>query len=77
MNRDAEGDALSPAEQRLSHHLQMLRAHAPEPSAQLSAAVVDSVRWQREVRPYLVVTGGLAAAVGAGAGVVLGAAAPQ
>lgn len=77
MNRDADGDALSPAEQRLLHHLQVLQAHAPEPNAELSAAVVGSVRWQRDVRPYLVATGGLAAAVAAAAGVALGAGTPR
>jgi hypothetical protein len=35
------------------------------------------VRWQREVRPYLVASGGLAAGVAAAAGVVLGAGAPR
>jgi hypothetical protein len=77
VNRDAAGDALSPAELRLLHHLQVLRADPPEPTAELSAAVVGGVRWQREVRPYLVATGGLAAGVAAAAGVVLGAGAPR
>jgi len=77
VNRDAEGDALSPAELRLLHHLQVLRADAPEPTAELSAAVLGGVRWQREVRPYLVATGGLAAGLAAAAGVVLRAGAPR
>ena len=77
MNRDAESDAPSAAELRLLHHLQVLRAHAPEPTAELLASVVGSVRWQREVRPYIVATGGLAAGVAAAAGVVLGVGAPR
>ena len=77
MNRDAEGHAPSPAELRLLHHLQVLQADAPEPTAELLAAVLRSVRWQREVRPYLVATGGLAAGVAAAGGVVLGAGAPR
>ena len=77
MNRDAEGHAPSPAELRLLHHLEVLRSDAPEPATELLAAVVGSARWQREVRPYLVATGGLAAGVAAAGGVVLGAGAPR
>jgi hypothetical protein len=77
MNEDTAGEALSPAERRLLHHLQVLRADAPEPTAELSAAVLGSVHWQRELRPYLVASGGLAAGLAAAAAVVLGGGAPR
>jgi hypothetical protein len=72
VSREADDNALSPSEQRLLHHLESLRADAPEPSRELPAAVIGTVRWQSLVRPYLVATGGLAAGLGIAAGAILG-----
>jgi hypothetical protein len=68
----AEDDARSPAEERLLRHLAGLRSQAPEPSRELSASVIRTVRWQGSVRPYLVATGSLATGLAVAATAVLG-----
>jgi hypothetical protein len=62
----------TPAEQRLLAHLEMLREHPPESDERLVAAVIDTVRWQAAVRPYLSAAGVLAAALATGATVLMG-----
>jgi hypothetical protein len=62
----------TPAEQRLLAHLEALREYPPEPDEQLVAAVIDTVRWQAAVRPYLSAAGVLATAFATGAAVLMG-----
>jgi hypothetical protein len=62
----------TPAERRLLAHLEMLREHPPESDEPLVAAVIDTVRWQAAVRPYLSAVGVLATAMATGATVLMG-----
>jgi hypothetical protein len=56
-------DDLTPAERRLTQHLEVLRTPAPESPPFLVARVIRGVRWQRAIREPLVLVGSVAAAV--------------
>ena len=56
-------DDLTPAERRLDHHLQLLRASPPTATPSLVPRVIRGVRWQRAVRDPLVFVGAVAAAL--------------
>jgi hypothetical protein len=74
MSTDPPPDDLTPAERRVREYLQALRVDgvaAPAP-ASLSAAVVQTARWQRAVRTPLYAAGVLAAALADGVRLVLG-----
>lgn len=60
---DPPGDELSPAERRLTQHLERLRASPPTAAPQLVARVIRGVRWQRAIREPLVLVGAVATAV--------------
>ena len=60
---DFPADELSPAERRLTQHLQMLRTSPPTGAPELVARVIRGVRWQRAIRDPLVFVGIVAAAV--------------
>lgn len=60
---DPPADELTPAERRLTEHLQLLRASPPTAAPQLVGRVIRGVRWQRTVREPLVLVGEVAAAV--------------
>ena len=60
---DPPADDLSPAERRLTQHLELLRASPPTGGPQLVATVIRGVRWQRAVREPLELVGEVAAAV--------------
>ena len=47
---DPPADELTPAERRLTQHLQLLRDSPPSGAAQLTTTVIRGVRWQRAVR---------------------------
>ena len=52
---------LSPeAERRLAEHLELLRAHRPQPGVDLTRRVVRTARWQRAARAPLRVVGMIA-----------------
>jgi hypothetical protein len=57
-------DDLSPAEGRLSEHLELLRANPPTAAPELMGRIIRSVRWQRAVRDPLVLVGAVASAIG-------------
>jgi hypothetical protein len=69
---DAGTPPPDPAEDRVASYLRGLRDDAPSASAALVPAVVRRARWQSVVRAPLRAVGGLAAAVGQGAALVLG-----
>ena len=69
---DSPADDLSPAERRLTDHLELLRA-SPPPTPPLVPRVIRTVRWQRAIRDPLVLVGAVAAAVVEGLGIVFGA----
>jgi hypothetical protein len=66
-------DPLTPAEQRLLALLLLLRTDEARSDPLLARRVIQSVRWQRAVRQVLAAVGGLAAAVGEGLAVLVGA----
>jgi len=54
---------LTPAERRLTQHLEVLRTSPPESPAVLVPRVIRGVRWQRAIRDPLVLVGAVAAAI--------------
>jgi len=60
---DPPADELTPAERRLTQHLELLRASPPTAAPQLVASVIRGVRWQRAVREPLALVGVVASAV--------------
>lgn len=62
MTPDDSADELTPAEQALNDHLQLLRSSPPETDRTLIVGVVHSVRWQRAVRRPVIAAAALAAA---------------
>ncbi|HET6864784.1 MAG TPA: hypothetical protein VFH80_02635 [Solirubrobacteraceae bacterium] len=58
---DSSADDLSPAERRLTQHLELLRESPPATPA-LVPRVIRGVRWQRAIRDPLVLVGSVAAA---------------
>jgi hypothetical protein len=60
---DPPADELTPAELRLTQHLELLRASPPTGAPQLVATVIRGVRWQRAVREPLGLVGVVATAV--------------
>ena len=67
---DSSADELTPAERRLSEHLELLRASPPTGAPQLVATVSRGVRWQRAVREPLVLVGAVATALLDGLGLL-------
>lgn len=63
-------DDLTPAERRLTEHLELLRASPPAPAPDLVTRVIRSVRWQRAIRGPLVLIGAVAAAIADGLGLL-------
>jgi hypothetical protein len=60
---DSPADELTPAERRLTQHLELLRASPPTDAPELVARVIRGVRWQRAVREPLALVGMVASAV--------------
>jgi hypothetical protein len=56
-------DDLTPAEGRLSEHLELLRANPPTAAPELIGRIIRSVRWQRAIRDPLVLVGAVASAI--------------
>jgi hypothetical protein len=56
-------DDLTPAERRLTEHLELLRTAAPESPPFLVPRVIRGVRWQRAIRDPLVLVGTVAVAM--------------
>ena len=67
------GDDATPAEARLRGHLELLRAEDPGTRVALRENVVSAARWQRALRAPLRVVGLIAAAIGDGVGMLIGA----
>ncbi len=63
---DSTADELTPAERRLSEHLELLRSSPPIVAPGLVPRVLRGVRWQRAIRDPLVLVGAVAAAVAEG-----------
>lgn len=59
-------ERLTPAEQRLDEHLELLRTSRPSASTALVRVVVRAVRWQRLIRQPLLVLAHFAGTVGEG-----------
>jgi hypothetical protein len=64
-------DDLTPAERRLSEHLEVLRVSPPTGGPELVPRVIRTVRWQRAIRDPLALVGAVAAAIAEGLGLVL------
>ena len=64
-------DDLTPAERRLAHHLQLLRASSPTATSSLVPRVIRGVRWQRAVRDPLLFVGAVAAALAESLGLLM------
>jgi hypothetical protein len=60
---DPPAEELTPAERRLTQHLELLRASPPAAAPQLVPRVIRGVRWQRAVREPLTMVGVVASAV--------------
>jgi hypothetical protein len=68
---DSHADDLSPAERRLTQHLELLRESPPTTPA-LVPRVIRGVRWQRAIRDPLVLVGTVASAAVEWLGLVFG-----
>ncbi|MFL5830394.1 MAG: hypothetical protein ACJ76X_10785 [Solirubrobacteraceae bacterium] len=69
-HENPEGE-LSPAERRLSEHLDLLRASPPSAAPELIGRIVRQARWQRAIRGPLVLMGAVASAFADGLGLLL------
>ncbi len=69
---DSLADDLSPAERRLTEHLELLRASPPVGGPGLVPRVIRGVRWQRAIRDPLLLVGAVAAALRDGLGLLFG-----
>ncbi len=67
---DSPADELTPAERRLTEHLELLRASPPIAAPGLVPRVLRGARWQRAIRDPLVLVGTVAAAIAEGLGVL-------
>lgn len=67
---DSSADELTPAERRLTEHLELLRASPPTVAPGLVPRVIRGVRWQRAIRDPLVLVGAVAAALADGLSVL-------
>jgi hypothetical protein len=72
-NGDPPADELSPAEQRLDEHLELLRANPPTAAPDLITRIVRTARWQAAVRDPLVLIGAVALSLGESIRLVFGA----
>ena len=70
---DPPADELSPAEQRLDEHLELLRANPPTATPDLITRIVRTARWQAAVRDPLVLIGAVAMSLGESIRLVFGA----
>jgi hypothetical protein len=61
---DIPADEFSPAEQRLSEHLDLIRASPPTAAPELIARILRRVRWQRAIRDPLLLMGAVVSAIG-------------
>ncbi|MGN6168676.1 MAG: hypothetical protein ACTHQQ_10975 [Solirubrobacteraceae bacterium] len=64
MSVDDHDDDLTPAELRLSEHLELLRASPPTAAPELIARIIQRARWQGAIRDPMVFTGVVVAAIG-------------
>jgi hypothetical protein len=69
---DSPVDDLTPAERRLTKHLEVLRVSPPSGGHDLVPRVIRSVRWQRAIRDPLVLVGAVASAIAEGVGLLVG-----
>ena len=67
---DSSADDLTPAERRLTQHLELLRQSPPTGAPGLVPRVIRGVRWQRAIRDPLVLVGTVAAALAEGLGIL-------
>jgi hypothetical protein len=68
---DNPAEDLSPAEQRLSEHLELLRASPPSAAAEMVVRIVRRARWQAAIREPMVLVGTVAAAIAESLGMLL------
>jgi hypothetical protein len=68
---DNEDEDVSPAERRLSEHLEVLRADPPIAGPEVIARIVRRARWQIAIRDPLVFVGALSGAIAEGVGLLL------
>lgn len=64
MSVDDHDDDLTPAELRLSEHLELLRASPPTAAPELIARIIQRARWQGAIRDPMIFTGVVVAAIG-------------
>jgi hypothetical protein len=64
MSVDDHDDDLTPAERRLSEHLELLRASPPTAAPELIARIVQRARWQGGIRDPMIFVGVVVAAIG-------------
>ena len=64
MSADDHDDDLTPAERRLSEHLELLRASPPTAAPELIARIIQRARWQGTIRDPMVFAGAVVAAIG-------------
>jgi len=70
-DHDNPDEELSPAERRLSEHLELLRTSPPSAAPELIARIIRRMRWQRAIRGPLVLVGAVASAFADGLGLLL------
>ncbi len=63
---------LTPAERRLSEHLELLRANPPATGPELMARILRSARWQFAIRDPLIFVGAVSAAMVEGLSLLAG-----
>jgi len=68
---ESPDDDLTPAERRLTEHLELLRASPPTGTPSLVPRVIRGVRWQRAVRDPLLLVGAVAVAIAESLGLLM------
>ncbi len=63
---------LTPAERRLSEHLELLRSNPPATAPELIARILRSARWQIAIRDPLIFVGAVSAAMAEGLSLLSG-----
>lgn len=67
----ADDQDLTPAERRLSEHLELLRSNPPTTAPELIARILRRARWQVAIRDRLIFMGAVSGAVVEGLSLLL------
>lgn len=66
-----DDEDLTPAERRLSEHLELLRSNPPTTAPEMIASILRRARWQSAIRDRLIFMGAVSGALVEGLSVLL------